>query len=665
MYKYVPQEEWEDVALSLVDEKFDEHRLFWKYIDSLDDSLKLSVRALFMVIDFSIMQDDPLNAVVAHVKKQLEAKTFTPTPFPTEVKEWPNKKESPYVLKDKEIIHNRFEFLVYTKMVHALAGNKITLQHTVKYKSIEDEIIDPKTWEETKQPLLKKLNYPKLLQPMKRTLVEKRETLTSLYKVVNAAIESGKNQSVIIKRNKKGERVWRLRPIEAEPDSNESLFSKFRQNCIVEITKFVNEKTNFIKDFESILPKGTQIHPTIDYISAVALANAIRMGVHKMASNSDLNESRLITTEANYFCVESLHAAIDTINNETAKIPIFKKWYIKSIVHGTFDALKLGLMFTHHKGRHSSKYFGCGIGVSSLNEIVNGLSVTGRLIGPHEYEGGFNFEMCVLQNTSEIKPTRISTDKHGINLFSFFLYDFIEMIFAPRIPKPHREVLWGFGKAADYEGLLIKPTKFVNEQLLIEEEDNIKRFMASFLTGHVSPSIVIQKLSSKEYTSKTKTAIIQYNNLEKSKFILQTIHDPEFRYVITQMLNRGEAYNNLYRAITILNDGELRGKSENEMELWNQCTRFIAAIIHHYNTYIINSLYNLSTNDEEKKFLESLSPTAWAHILLLGFFQFSNSPPEGWIEDCLQQWDWKTAKPKAAKKDETPSQEPKKKEDKK
>ena len=649
MYEYVAQDGWEDAALSLVDENFDKPRLFWKYIDILEDSIKLSIRALFLAIDFTIMQDNPLHEVAAHVKKHLEAKTFTTAPFPTEVKEWPDKKDHPYIMKDNEIIHNRFEFLVYKKMLHALSGNKIILQHTVKYKSVEDEILDPKTWKNTKEDLLKKLNYPKLTHPIKETLESKRATLTSLYKTVNEAIERGDNKSVIIKKNKKGDRVWRLRPIEAESDPNEGLFSKFTQHSIVEIIKFADQRTNFMRTFESILPKGTNM-PTIEYIAAVTLANATRMGVHKMASSSDLNESKLLTTEANYLCVETLNAVVDILNKATSKFPIFNKWYIQSIVHASLDALKLELTLAHHKGRHSSKYFGCGLGVSSINEIVNGLSVTGRLIGAHEYEGGFNFEMCLLQNTSEIKPTHISTDKHGINIFNFGFYDLVDMALIPRIPKPHREVLWGFGKAEDYEGLLIKPTKFVNEQLLIDEEDNIKRLMASFLTGHVSPSIVIQKMSSKEYTSKTKSALIQYNNLEKSKFILNTIHDPELRYVITKILNRGEAYNNLYRAITILNDGELRGKSEFEMEISNQCTRFIAAIIHYYNTYIINRLYEQSTDDEEKKFLENLSPTAWAHILFLGFFQFLSDSPEGWVENCLDQWDWKNAKEEAEKK---------------
>ena len=167
--------------------------------------------------------------------------------------------------------------------------------------------------------------------------------------------------------------------------------------------------------------------------------------------------------------------------------------------------------------------------------------------------------------------------------------------------------------------------------------------MASFLTGHVSPTIVIKKMSSKGYSSKTKTALMHYNNMERSMHNLRMIHDPASRHTVTLVLNRGEAYNNLYRAITLLNDGELRGKSEIEMETWHQCTRLIAAIIHYYNTYIINTLYQRATSDEERSFLEKLSPTAWTHILLLGFYQFFSKSPENWVDDFLIQWDWRKA----------------------
>ena len=49
------------------------------------------------------------------------------------------------------------------------------------------------------------------------------------------------------------------------------------------------------------------------------------------------------------------------------------------------------------------------------------------------------------------------------------------------------------------------------------------------------------------------------------------------------------------------------------------------------------------TSDEEKEFLKKLSPTAWSHVLLLGFFQFFSDSQENWVEQCINQWDWKKA----------------------
>ncbi len=617
--------------------------LFWKYIDSLEDSIKLSIRHIFLALDFTQVKNDPLSTVIEHMKKHIEAGTMTQTPFPAAFNKWIDKKQRIHVMKNDEIIPSRFEFLMYMKIMNDLESNKITFQHSVRYKNIDDEMIHRNVWKRTKKQLLEKLDYPKLSNSMRQTLADKRKESIELYRKVNEAIENGENTPVIISKNKKGERVWHLRPIEADPAAHESLFSQLRQHSVVDVMKFTNQHTRFMNVFESILPKGTHIPLTIEYLSAGILANAIRMGGRKMGDASDLNGSTLLTTEANYIFIENLRLATDLINNKTAKFEIFEKWYINSIVHGSLDGLKLDLTHDHYKGRHSKKYFGCGLGVAGYNHIINGLSVTGNLIGPHEYEGDSTFELSTLQNTSEIKATHISTDKHGMNMLNFALFDLIEMVFMPRVPKPHREVLWGFGKPEDYEGMLIKPTKFVDENLLIDEDDNMKRLVASFLTGHVSPTIIIKKMSSKNYSSKTKTAFIHYNNMERSMHNLRMTHDPGYRYTVTLVLNRGEAYNNLYRAITLLNDGELRGKSEIEMETWHQCTRLIAAIIHYYNTYIINTLYQRATSDEERRFLEKLSPTAWTHILLLGFYQFFSKSPENWVDDFLSQWDWRKA----------------------
>ena len=105
-------------------------------------------------------------------------------------------------------------------------------------------------------------------------------------------------------------------------------------------------------------------------------------------------------------------------------------------------------------------------------------------------------------------------------------------------------------------------------------------------------------------------------------------------------LNRGEAYHHLYRSITLLNGGKFRGQSESEMIIWEQCSRLVAAIILYYNAYILNHLYLAAKTDEERNFLLHLSPGAWVHIKLLGYYSFENHDNSDSIEKWLRSWNW-------------------------
>ena len=545
IYAYIPENQLLIVAQLLVDDSLNKDLLFWKYIDEAEDSIKITLRKLFLVIDFIVTNNDDLKAVISYVKDHLTKNSFTKNTPLSSFQSWIGRNYRDYVIDNNTIIHNRFEFLLYLQMVHHLSTNNLTLKYSIKHKKVEDEILDKKRWDKEKKAILKKLNCPKLDTPLQKTLDLKRTSLTALYKTVNNAIEKGENTFIKTKLNKRGERIWRLSPLQAGPDPNESLFGVLPQRSIVDVIKFVNHQTKFDQTFDPILPKSKKGPQNIELIIAVILANAIRIGARKMSDISDLNESSLISAEASYVRIETLLPAIDKINNAIAKFPIYKKWYINSVLHGSLDGLKLQTSLKNSKARHSRKYFNDGIGVSGYNEIVNSLSIAGRLIGSHEYEGHFIYEMVLHLNTSDIKPTHLSTDKHGMNALNFALFDFMEMVFAPRIPKIHRETLWGFGSPKDYEGFLVKPTKFVDENFMNEEWDNIQRLMASLLTGESNPTTIIRKLSSKDYVSNTKKALVQYNNIVKSEFILRCLHDPELRRAMMYALNRGEAYNNL------------------------------------------------------------------------------------------------------------------------
>lgn len=641
IHNHIPESDLMSIAMLLVHDSLDKDFLFWKYIDSNDNAIKLNIRKIFLTIDFVVEKDDILSNVVNYMKNAIgNNKSHHKEPLPSYIKTWIGKKYSGYVIYGDQALLNRLEFLFYLRIVHHISTNKLTLKHSIQHKSIEDDLYPQDQWKLNKSKILKNINHPQLKVPIKEQLAALRNEVDALYKSVNADILNDKNDGIKLKKDKNGKQVWRLRPLEPESEPNDSLFSDFKRSSIVDVIKFVEEKTNFTKAFESIQPKSKKGEMDKALIMAVVLANAIRIGARKISGISDLNESSLLTTESAYIRTETLRDAVDIVNNHAAQLPIFKEWYINSIYHGSLDGLKLEVSLDNIKARHSSKFLGKGIGVSGYNAILNFFSITGRLIGTNEYEGNFTFEMVEHQNSSELQLDWLSTDKHGMNALNFLLFFLTGRLFAPRIPKPHREILWGFGNIEDYEELLVRPLRICDDELIIDEWDNIQRLSATLIMGEAQPSVIIRKLSSKNFSSRTKKAFVQFNHLIRTRFILRYIHDKEFRRAIMLALNRGEAYNNLYRAITILKKGEFRGKSEIEMEIWNQCTRLISSVILYYNAHILNTLYMNTNDNQDKDYLIYLSPSAWIHINLLGYYQFCGKSEHEDIERWIAQWDW-------------------------
>ncbi len=439
LYVLIPESELITAAYLLVDEKFNEQLSFWKYIDEAKESIALNLRKLFLSLDFTITNNTSLQKAIEFVKNGLENKA--PTLLPEDIKTWIGTKNLEFILAQEELLFHRLEFFLYQKICHHLKTNQVTLKWSHKHKKIEEELLSTKKWTSSKKEILKKLGYSKLSSPLQKTLDEKRDTLDVLYKEVHQRMGSGTLSSVNIKTEKNGDKAWRLIPLEGLEDSS-SVLPFLRMNGIVPVMRTVNQKTRFCSVFESILPKSIKGSLDQELLMAGSLAHAMRLSLDKMAGISDLNVHSLTTTAKACLRSNTLQAAIDLIHSKLARLPIYKEWYIEGLLHSSLDGLKLGTRLKNIKAQHSRKYFGTGLGVSSYNHIFNCLSIASQLIGSHEYEGHLTFEMVHHQNTSDLNPTHISTDKHGVNALNFALFDLTNLEFCPRIPKPHRETLW-------------------------------------------------------------------------------------------------------------------------------------------------------------------------------------------------------------------------------
>ena len=80
------------------------------------------------------------------------------------------------------------------------------------------------------------------------------------------------------------------------------------------------------------------------------------------------------------------------------------------------------------------------------------------------------------------------------------------------------------------------------------------------------------------------------------------------------------------RAISYVNSGKFRAKTEAEQQIWNECSRLIASAIIYYNTLLLSRVYEqkLAADDQEAiKILRGTLPVAWRHVNLIGNFDFA------------------------------------------
>jgi hypothetical protein len=123
--------------------------------------------------------------------------------------------------------------------------------------------------------------------------------------------------------------------------------------------------------------------------------------------------------------------------------------------------------------------------------------------------------------------------------------------------------------------------------------------------------------------------------IRRSIYILDFIDDPTLRQNVQKALNRGESYHRMRRAISYVNSGKFRVKTEAEQQIWNECSRLIANAIIYYNTLLLSRVYEekAAAGDLDAiKILQSISPVAWRNVHLIGNFDFTTASSEVDIE---------------------------------
>ena len=612
----------------------------WQYYGEIALTIKKNIRPLFKVLEFSCVNEG-LTQAVAFLRQHLNGSqsfrdyNYQEVPmnfFPQTLKKLliykvPIDGHPPV----KKVDGDRYESMVYHQLKQGIANTTVFIKDSHCYCALEDDLINIDDWTQNKAQILQQLNMPLLSMNIEDLLSKLEASMKVKYDQVNQHIRTGENPSLKTHYNKQGELLkWTLPYTRLDDGINNPFYEKLRVSSIGDILKLSAEATGFMKSFSHLQPKYAKSNPDPEVIHACIIANATGIETKKMKEISDVKENDLDRVNKNYIRYQTLYAGNDVIMNHTAKLPIFAEYNLSDYgVHASVDGQKFATKYHTIKSRYAKKYFGMLKGVVLFSLNANHLPLCLKVIGANQHESHFLLDI-VESNTSDVEITAVSGDMHSINRVNFALMYLFGYRFMPRFTQ-----LWDksdnnlvcFDEVDNYKQHIIKPSKKVNKALIIKEWDKVVRILASLALKKTTQSQIVSKLSSYKKTSPALKALIAFDEIIMTDYLLDYIDSKEVREVVQGSLNRGESYHQLSSTIAKVSGGRmLSGKTEIELDINAESIRLIANAVIFYNATLLSTLYQhyQSVDPEMAKAILRFSPVAWQHINFIGKYEFYN-----------------------------------------
>lgn len=603
----------------------------WQAIDRQAAKITKQLRHLAMALDFSSTANDcPWLAALRWMKtvfarqQRLEKRPADEIPERTVPK-----RLRPYLLvfdadgKTTGLRADRYEFWIYRQLRKRLDTGELYLDDSFQYRRFSDELValDRQT------AVLKELDIAWLKHSVDAALDAKFAELDKQWRAFDRELRQGKLKHLDYDPERKT-LVWHRPKADQDDALQRDFYAKLQARDVADIFRFVNDQSHFLPTLTPLQPRYAKKIADDDSLMAVIIAQAMNHGNLSMAETCDIPYHVLETTHQQYLRMATLKAANDRISNFIAGLSIFPHYtFDLGVLYGSVDGQKFELATSNIKARHSRKYFALGMGVSAFTLLTNHVPLETALIGAHEHESYYVFDICY-RNTSDIQPTMITGDMHSINKANFAILDWFGLNLAPRFTNLQAQLkhLYCGTDPTAYSSFLIQPAGQIDRQLIIDEKPNIDRIIATLALKEMSQATLVRKLCTLSGHHRTHKAIFEYDKLIRSIYTLKYMRDPQLQRNVHRSQNRIESYHQLRSVITqVSGKKHLIGHTDLDIAISNQCGRLLANVVIAYNSVLLSALLDRDKTEGDAKalaILQKISPVAWQHIHFLGHYAF-------------------------------------------
>lgn len=155
------------------------------------------------------------------------------------------------------------------------------------------------------------------------------------------------------------------------------------------------------------------------------------------------------------------------------------------------------------------------------------------------------------------------------------------------------------------------------------------RLVCTIKLKETTASDIFRRLNSYSKQHELYKTIKAFGQIIKSDFILKYLDDLELRQAIEKQLNKVELANKFTKAVAIGSPREYKQGSKEEQEITESCNRLIKNAIICWNyMFLEKRLKKLPEGKQKETLLTAIknhSPISWAHINLLGEYDFSEN----------------------------------------
>ena len=140
-------------------------------------------------------------------------------------------------------------------------------------------------------------------------------------------------------------------------------------------------------------------------------------------------------------------------------------------------------------------------------------------------------------------------------------------------------------------------------------------------------SDIFRRLNSYSKQHKLYKALKAFGRIIKTIFIMRYIDDVELRKIIEKQLNKVELANRFTRAVAVGNPRNFVAGEKEDQEIAESCNRLIKNSIICWNYMYLEKILSETAPDQQEQIKEAIknhSPISWAHINMLGEYDFSD-----------------------------------------